>query len=59
MTGSTDSKIGFRLAGKILSILLYCDDMVLLASSLEDLQKQTELIVAALAQVGLSVNPKM
>ena len=33
--------------------------MVLLASSLEDLQKQTELIVAALAQVGLSVNLKM
>ena len=46
------------MAGKILSILLYFDDMVLLASSLEDLQKQTELIVAALAQVGLSVNPK-
>ena len=53
-----DTKIGFKLAGKILSILLYCDDMVLLASSLEDLQRQTELIVAALAQVGLSVNPK-
>ena len=53
-----DTKIGFKLAGEILLILLYCDDMVLLASSLEDLQRQTELIVAALAQVGLSVNPK-
>ena len=52
-----DTKIGFKLAGEILLILLYCDDMVLLASSLEDLQRQTELIVAALAQVGLSVNP--
>ena len=53
-----DTKIGFKLAGEILLILLYCDDMVLLASSLEDLQRQTELIVAALAQVGLLVNPK-
>ena len=51
-----DTKIGFKLGGKILSILLY--NMVLLASSLEDLQRQTELIVAALAQVGLSVNQK-
>ena len=53
-----DTKIGFKLAGEILLILLYCEDMVLLASSLEDLRKQTELIVAALAQVGLAVNPK-
>ena len=44
-----DSSIGFRLVGVILLLLLFCDDMVVLASSCEDLEKQVQLIVDSLA----------
>ena len=44
-----DSSIGFRLVGVILLLLLFSDDMVVLASSCEDLEKQVQLIVDSLA----------
>ena len=44
-----DSSIGFRLVGAILLLLLFSDDIVVLASSCEDLEKQVQLIVDSLA----------
>ena len=44
-----DSSIGFRLVGVILLLLLFSDDIVVLASSCEDLEKQVQLIVDSLA----------
>ena len=44
-----DSSIGFRLVGVTLLLLLFSDDIVVLASSCEDLEKQVQLIVDSLA----------
>ena len=54
---SCDSSIGFRIAEQLISYLAYCDDLVLLATTQDDLQRQVELVTTAMGKVGLSVNP--
>lgn len=50
------SKEGIVINGNIMNILRYADDIVLIASSIEDLQKILNKVVAASENLGLSLN---
>ena len=52
-----DQSIGVRVVQELVSYLAYADDLVLLAGSREELQRQVNLVTAALSKCGLEVNP--
>ena len=45
------------MAQQLVTYLAYADDLVLLAGTREELQRQVDLVTAALSSCGLEVNP--
>ena len=52
------SKLGCRVYGLILNAIMYADDLMLMASSLTDLQSMVNLCVNEFRSLGLSINIK-
>jgi len=48
--------IGLRIGGRVINNLLYADDVVLIATSLEDMQELVDRVRASNEKVGLLIN---